>query len=192
MNLTETIRTNPINAQLTVRPQEVRGVTLIDPGKITPVTCFNLLREDRIQTFNLNMMIDMMETAETLFNGVKVTARAIFVFHLALDRFEGSLDRMNRSAEGIADKDGGDIIPYFTTHAYDKAAPFYRALGLHAPQGAQVNTAYLESYNVYVNHLYSAMSKNLTERTALDIILAACPWANNAFSHIVPDFETAA
>jgi len=191
-NLVETVRIAPLQTQTSLRPQEIRGVTSAFAGKIHPVTCFNLLREDRIQDMSLNVMIEMMETPEMLMNGVKVTVWAIFVPHFVMERFEGFFDRMNRSYEGIADKEGGDVIEYFTTHAYSASAAFYKALGIHAKAGDLINTSYLSSYNVYANFLYRAMSKNLTERTELDDTLAPCPWSNNAFSHIVPDFDQAA
>lgn len=191
MKLTETTSVAPMQAQKSMRPNEIRALTSAEPGKIHPVTVFPLLREDRISDMRIRMSVDMMETEEMLFNGVRVTARAVFVPHLAMDRFEGSLDRFNRSYEGIPDKDGGDVVPYFTTHTGLTTDPFYKALGLHRRNFLHYNTAYVASYNQYVNYLYRSMSNKLPQRDENDATLAACPWGHNSLSHIVSDFDQA-
>jgi len=191
-NLTETQSAVPMSVPKSIRPDEIRGVTSGFAGKVIPTAYIPVLREERVATSRVSINIDMTETVERLLNPISVTCRAVFVPHLAFDRFEGSLDRLNRSYKGEPDKDGGDVIPYFTGHAFDKDAEIYRTMGFHAKQGATVNAAIVESYNAYMNWRFRNISNKITERTLLDTTLAPSEWSHSSFRNIVADFDQAA
>lgn len=190
-NLMETVKTTPLDTVKSVRSFDLRGKTSAFAGRIHPVQAFAMLREDRVQDLSLSLSVEQMETPEMLMNATKITARAVFVPWAAFERFEGSMDRFNRSYEGQPDKEGGDVVPFFTMHNYSASSEFYRALGKHAPEATQVNAMYIEAYNEYCNFLYRNMSNKLPQRNWWDSTLAACPWSNNTFRHIVPDFDAA-
>jgi hypothetical protein len=156
----------------------------------------------------------MMETSEMLMNGVGVTLYAHFVPMLAFDRFNGSMDELNRSYKkenGAA----GSVIPFFEKnkfwhHSYQtvqtKADPenmdtevasfngdtyfqeFYSTLGIHT-QATNLNTTPVEAYNAIVNHRRKARSKSLPLRNAFDHSLADAFWINNGMQNIVPDYD---
>ncbi|MGK7663608.1 hypothetical protein ACSQ8I_21235 [Marinovum sp. E06] len=192
MNLVESIKTLPIKAEQSVRRNSIRAITSCKAGKIVPLSCIPLLREDRVSRGRARINLEMMETPETLMTPINVTAYAHFVPFLAFDRFEGSLDRFNRAYEGVPDKEGGDVVEFFRAHPYDGASEFYNTLGIHQPDGKNINAAYVEAYNAVVNFRRKSRSTKLPERTELDTTLSEAFWKNPGMSMIVPDFDQAA
>lgn len=190
MNLTETVKTLPIKAQQSVRPENIRALTSCVAGKVVPLAYIPLLREDRVSRSSLTVKIDMMETAETLMNGVHVDVRAYFVPFLAFDRFNG-LDQLNRSYKGEPEVEGGSVVPFFPTVTYYRAAEFWSTLGVHWPNETQINAAPLEAYNVLVNHRRKARSSKLPLRNIHATDLAEAFWHHTQMKHIVPDFDQA-
>lgn len=190
MDLTETIKASALDTQQSVRENEWRCITSAKAGKIIPLAYAPLLREDRVSRGRARIRFEMMETAEMLMNGINVTVYAHFIPFLAFDRFNG-LDQLNRSYKGEPETEGGSVIPFFETIAYDKAAELFKTMGLHAPQGANVNSSVVEAYNVLVNHRRQARSTKLPKRLKNDTTLAAAFWKNPGMSYIVPDFDQA-
>lgn len=191
MNLTEVMKTSAVEVPKTIRTSELRNLTSIQPGRLAPIHAEMVLREDRISRGRMRIKVDMMETAQALMNAVNITARVHLVPFLAFERFEGSLDRLNKSYSGQPDKEGGDVIPFFETVTYDRDAAFWKTLGIHAVQSSEVNSAYLEAYNLTANHLYKSRSTKLTERLLDDTTLAKGFWKDGVFNYIVPDYEQA-
>jgi len=135
--------------------------------------------------------VEMMETAETLFNGVNVTVNAHLVPKLAFDRFNG-MDDLNRSYQGVPREDGETPIPFIETHTFSQADnEFYKTLGMHAQGSATVNRDYIEAYNTVVNFRRKERSSSLTMRTMTDTSLAQAFWNHTTMAHIVPDFDQA-
>ncbi|WP_195822669.1 hypothetical protein [Roseobacter sp. MH60115] len=176
----------------TIRPNEIRGQTSCFAGKVVPHAYIPLLREEQVGSSRIRVKIDMTETVETLMNPVAVTTRAVFVPFLAFERFEGSLDRFNRSYKGEPDKEGGDVVPFIAPINFDRNAEIFRTMGIHAKQGDPINSALVEAYNCWVNFRRKQISKELPQRTPLDTTLANCEWRNTTFRSIVPDFDQAA
>jgi hypothetical protein len=191
MNLTETIRTTPMAVEKSVRSDKIRSLTSGRGGKIIPLAYAPMLREDRLANGRVTVQVDMAETAETLMNAVNVNVMAYFVPFLAFERFEGSLDRLNRSYMGQPDKEGGDVVPFFEALPYSPDFEVYRALGVHAPTGMNLNSAVVEAYNAIVNHRRRARSTKLPEREWNRQTLAEAFWVNPGMAHIVPDFDQA-
>jgi predicted Rdx family selenoprotein len=194
MRMTEMVPSTPITVQRSTRRDRGRVLTSADAGKILPLKYIPMLREDAVKRGRVRVNLEMMETAELLMNGIMVNVMAHFVPMLAFERFNGSMEELNRSyqkVEGI----GGSVVPYFNTvnsaQALDTttsdAATFLQTMGIHS-QTATLNVTPRDAYNVIVNHRRKARSASLPLRDEDDWTLAEAFWSldNN---HIVPDFD---
>jgi hypothetical protein len=213
MRMNELIPNQPIAVQKSVRNARGRVLTSGDAGKILPLKYEWLHREDGVQSGKIRVNVEMQETAELLMNGVGVTCYAHFVPMLAFDRFNGSMDELNRSYKG-ENGAAGSVVPFFevnkrfnfledalgtSTHAsqfdtdtwHDSrtgARQFYQTMGIHI-EGSQLNSTVVEAYNAIVNMRRKARSKSLPLRNAFDHRLAEAFWINNGMQNIVPDFD---
>jgi len=210
MRMTEMIPNSPIAVQKSVRSAKGRVLTSGDAGKILPLKYEWLHREDGVRSGKVRVNFEMQETSELLMNGVGCTLYAHFVPMLAFDRFNGSMDELNRSYKkenGAA----GSIIPFFesnkyknptasytsttsnastmdTSTAFHSSDVFYQTMGIHT-QATELNTTVVEAYNAIVNYRRKARSKSLPLRDAYDHSLADAFWINNGMQNIVPDYD---
>jgi len=183
--------TKPLTPRRSTRIDQKTVITSGNAGKIIPVACIPLLREDGVKRSRMQIAVEMMETAETLFNGVNVTVNAHLVPKLAFDRFNG-MDDLNRSYQGVPREDGETPIPFIETHTFSQADnEFYKTLGMHAQGSATVNRDYIEAYNTVVNFRRKQRSSSLSMRTMTDTSLAQAFWNHSTMAHIVPDFDQA-
>lgn len=206
--MTEMIPNSPIAVQKSVRSAKGRVLTSGDAGKILPLKYEWLHREDAVRSGKVRVNVEMMETSEMLMNGVGVTLYAHFVPMLAFDRFNGSMDELNRSYKkenGAA----GSVIPFFESNkilnqttgtVYTTGAGstmdtdnsntqvFYQTMGIHT-ETINLNSTPVEAYNAIVNHRRKARSKSLPLRNAFDHTLADAFWINNGMQNIVPDYD---
>lgn len=183
--------TKPLTPKRSTRIDQKTVITSGNAGKIIPVACIPLLREDGVKRSRMQIAVEMMETAETLFNGVNVTVNAHLVPKLAFERFNG-MDDLNRSYQGVPREDGETPIPFIKTHTFSQADnEFYKTLGMHAQGSATVNRDYIEAYNTVVNFRRKERSSSLTMRTMTDTSLAQAFWNHTTMAHIVPDFDQA-
>lgn len=184
-------QTQPLIVPRTLRNHEIMVGTTMPAGKLVPIAFVGLLREEAVRRTVVRLSFEQYETAELLMNGVNVEVMAHFVPHLALDRFHGSFDAFNRSWGGLPVAGSETVIPYFETHAMPApgTAPIFQYAGLHEKQGVLVNSAFRESYNQVVNHLYRNKSLDLEMRELDDMTLAACLWHHDKFRHMVPNFD---
>ena len=206
--MTEMIPNSPIAVQKSVRRAKGRVLTSGDAGKILPLKYEWLHREDGVRSGKVRVNVEMQETSELLMNGVGVTLYAHFVPMLAFDRFNGSMDELNRSYKkenGAA----GSVIPFFESNKVwngtsvgtgsnaghwdvDNAlglSQFYQTMGMHfggdhtgsssTGNNFQLNTTVIEAYNAIINHRRKARSKSLPLRNAYDHTLADAFWINN-------------
>lgn len=194
MAIKNRLKTEPIPVVRQSRPVKIRDVTTMLPGKLVPIAAFNLLRMDSC-TGRLNVAFQMAETYEQLMNGVSARITAWFIPHVANERFERNTAFFERSFAGQpkTNAEGDDVIPFFDTHVHGAAGahPIYKALGLHAKEGATVNAGYREGYNLVANHMRKLRSKSLPMRELDDASIGPAMWGNSAFSDIVPDFDDA-
>lgn len=162
------------------------------PGVCHPVAAIPMLREDALRG-SMTINLEMLETKEILMNPVNARVTAYVVPWLAFPRFEGSRDQFDRSWSGKAKVNGGATVPFFETHAMPAhgSDPIYKALGVHAPVGAQVNTMYREAYNLIWNWRARNRSRHLAERLLNATSLAPAFWQHSRFAHLVPDFDDA-
>ena len=179
--------TTPINIPRTNRVHTARGLTSLPAGKIVPIAACPLLREDQLRSGRMTYSFEMHETAEILMNGIFVTVRAFLVPFLAFERFDGSMDKLNRCYAG--QNPDGDT--FFTTEVFNSASPddIMVYLGLHAKDGKTVNLAYHEAYNQIVNHMLRQRSPKLPLRTTYQKDLAPAFWRHDQMRHLVPDFD---
>ena len=213
MRMTEMVPTAPITVKRSTRRDRARVLTSADAGKILPLKYIPMLREDAVKRGRVRVNLEMMETAEYLMNGIQVDVMAHYVPMLAFDRFNGSMEELNRSYKGESGI-GGSVVPYFeknktynptsdtvVTHTTNQSAidtsnysggvadnsVFLQTMGIHT-QSADYNTTIVEAYNAIVNHRRKARSASLPLRNAFDHRLAEAFWSldNN---HIVPDFD---
>jgi hypothetical protein len=215
MRMTEMVPSTPITVQRSTRRDRGRVLTSADAGKILPLKYIPMLREDAVKRGRVRVNLEMMETAELLMNGIMVNVMAHYVPMLAFDRFNGSMEELNRSYQGI-EGIGGSVVPYFdknkwynvnsssvsvldstaikvidTNETGDRGASglaeFYQTMGIHT-QATNFNTTVVEAYNAIVNHRRKARSASLPLRNEFDHTLAEAFWSldNN---HIVPDFD---
>lgn len=194
------MRTSPIPVPRTRRALPFRGLTTIPAGYITPVLAFGLMREDALSSCRVSFQLELYETVEVLANPVIVNARAYLVPNLALERFNGSIDTLNRSYVGEVEPGvGGAVVPWFNTSTKqpgpmggtDNEILYY--LGAHVPEGGTYNTAYQEAYNVAVAHRYINRSPDLRSSAPLQTNFKLFPamWRHPDLGHIVPDFDQA-
>jgi hypothetical protein len=216
MRITEMVPSTPITVQRSTRRDRGRVLTSADAGKILPLKYIPMLREDAVKRGRVRVNLEMMETAELLMNGIMVNVMAHYVPMLAFDRFNGSMEELNRSYKGETGI-GGSVVPYFEKNKYYnhstnavanlnageppivdtstntywienvRTMKFLQTMGIHT-QAADYNTTIVEAYNAIVNHRRKARSASLPLRNAFDHSLAEAFWAldNN---HIVPDFD---
>jgi predicted Rdx family selenoprotein len=203
--MTEMVPTTPITVQRSTRRDRGRVLTSADAGKILPLKYIPMLREDAVKRGRVRVNIEMMETAELLMNGITVNVMAHYVPMLAFDRFQGSMEELNRSYKGETGI-GGSVVPYFEKEKYWSVASqqvvnqynsaydttsglseFWQTMGIHF-ETSQPNLIVVESFNAIVNHRRKARSASLPLRNPFDHTLAEAFWSldNN---HIVPDFD---
>lgn len=190
---TQRTKTTPIPVQRTTRRKEIRVLTSLNAGVMTPIYAEPLLREDAVTSCNLRLAFEMEETVEVLMNSVNVRVMAYLVPRLAFERYDG-LDALNKSYMGKPLVDGGAVTPWFETAAADAPGinKIHYYLGKHAKTGATLNTDYVEAYNQIWNFRAKNRSKDITLRARLEsATLGPAFWLHQTFAHIVPDFDQA-
>jgi len=190
-SLTESISTTPIQAQRSIRRDELRCLTSAKAGQIIPLAYVPMLREDALTRGTARVRFEMAETARTLLNAINVRVDVHFIPMLAFERFM-DLGSMNRAYKGVPETKNGPVTPYFDTVTYNRDHAFWKTLGVHMPQGHQINGTVLEAYNTLVNWRRRARSLSLPQRDRYDTTLAQGFWNNPAMNGIVPSFDQAA
>lgn len=179
-------QTQPLTFPRTRRP-DIRAMnTSARAGKVYPAAFIPLMPEDTMLSSRVSFMARMEETEKLLSNAVHFRAHAYFVSLAALERFNG----LDSVAYAWAQKEGAAAVIEKAVKISDQSA-FYHAFGEHIPDGAEVNTLYLEAYNAVINYRRKQVSISLPERTRLQSNLARALWGSTALARIVPDFDAA-
>ena len=195
MNVNRT-STVPVEIPRTNRIETGRGATSLPAGKAVPIFACGLHRMDRVLESRLRCSFELMETADVLMNAVRVDVKAYVVPMLAFERFNGSMDVLNRSWEGQVPYPAQSVVPFYEM----MPAPAYKFsdllvyLGMHSKVGSNVNTMFTEAYNEIFNFRLRNRSKALyasAARTRLQQNLAPAFWNHEMFAHIVPDYDSA-
>lgn len=184
-------QTSPIAVRRSNRNHQLAVLTSMPAGLCVPLAAIPMLREDSMNA-EMQVTVEMQETAELLMNPVNLRLTAYLVPFLAFDRFKGSRDEFDRSymkEPGAS----GQVLPFFET----LAAPahglwqIHKYLGLHHKPGTLVNTAYLEAYNTIWNFRARNRSPDIAARLRLTAGLAPAFWHHTRFEYVVPDFDQA-
>jgi hypothetical protein len=202
--ITELMNTSAYTPPRTTRTDETVFLSSMEMGKINPVMYFPGLREDQVNKGRARIAVNTTELTEMPLNGIAVTAHVWLVPHLALEQFNGSIDRLNKAYTSTQDVDG--VVPtYFEKNKYwngsarvtdatpddfDTAgdtAAFYKLMGIHTV--GDVNNTLVQCYNVTTNQRYQYLSKSLPMRDEFDHSLAKATWPLNQLKYIVPDFD---
>lgn len=192
MNLNR-MTAEPVAVPRTKRRDAIRGLTSFKAGLVAPLAAFPILREDEVRRGSATVTVEMLETAELLMNAVSLRVMAYFVPFLAFERFGGSMDILNRSYKGEPPMEGEAVIPFVDTMTKGAhgAEAVFKTLGAHAAVGAEINTAYIEAYNLIWNFRAKNRSPSITPRALDAATLAPGFWQHRNFEHIVPDFDQA-
>lgn len=191
------IRLTPIPTEKSLRVDEWRGLTSCRAGVIVPIAYFPLLREDRIRG-RIAAQIRMDETVKVIVNPVRVTMQAHLIPKIALDRFEGSMETLNRSYKGENLPSGAAPPPWFVVDAAvatagddDLGLAVYDKLGIHYKSTTKIHTDIVESYNTVINWRRRAVSNSLPDVPLTDHSLKPAFWDSWKFDHIKPSFDAA-
>ena len=192
-NRTSTV---PVELPRTNRIETARGLTSMPAGKAVPIFACGLHRMDRVVQGPLRCSFELMETGDALMNAVRVDVKAYVVPMLAFERFNGSLDVLNRSWEGQVPYPAQTVVPFYemmTAPSY-KFSDILVYLGMHSKVGSNVNAMFVEAYNEIFNFRLRNRSKALyvaAARSRLQQNLAPAFWNHEMFAHIVPDYDSA-
>lgn len=175
----------PIAFPRTVRPDSANMMTTAKAGKTYPAGFIPLFPEDSVSG-SVSCQVRMEETVKVLANPVHFRMHAYFVSMAALPRFDG----LDSVAYSLAQKVGSQ--PYVEKAAkLAGQSDFYHAFGEHIPDGASVNTMYLQAYNQVINYRRQQVSISLPQRTDMQATIARSLWGPTALARIVPDFDAA-
>lgn len=185
--------TSPLPTAKSVRPDEWRGLTSMKAGVIRPVAFIPLLREDRLRA-SVTIQVSSEETLKVIVNPVRVRAEAFLIPKTVLERFQGSLEMLNRSYEGEPAPAGMGATPkWFIQHPYlpagDKGHELFDGLGIHWSDGAKVNTDLVESYNQLVNWMRRKVSPGLSLVSLTNTTALPAFWESWRFADIKPSFD---
>lgn len=186
-------RSAPLNVPRTMRMHSMYGLTSLPAGRMVPIGAAGLLREDQVTSGMMTLSFEHTELAEVLMNKINVQVQAWFVPFLAMPRFNGSIDALNRAYEGLPPIAGQPVVPFIETMAMGAhgANEVLKYLGRHAAPGRTVNNAFNQSYNLIWNYKAKNRSPKLTQRLINDTSLAPAFWLHDQFSHMVPNFDSA-
>lgn len=191
------IATTPLSLPRSTRRDEWRGLTSARAGVVVPIAFFPLLREDSLRG-RFMAQVRMAEAVRTIINPVRVRMQAHLVAKIAMARFDGSEEVLNRSFSGQTLAGGGaapawDLIDTNLAGlaAEDTGHPIFDKLGIHYKKVDRISADVVESYNQIVNWRRRSVSKAISQRTLTDMNLARAFWNNIKFDHIKPSFDAA-
>lgn len=194
----------PIQFEKTLRMDNASILTSGKAGKVIPVTMIPLHRGDSC-TGTLNFDLQLAEMPKPLENAVIARVQAWFIPRPALPQFTG-LDEYTHSFHGkeITALNASNRTPpaLFDTVAVGgltalENSELFTALGLAVESGKEVNTDYIDAYNLVQNFRLASYSSKMTRyeyyaEDASDAVkLKPAFWPANRMHNIVPDYESA-
>lgn len=185
--------TSPIQTLKSVRPEEWRGLTSVKAGVITPIAFIPLLREDRLRA-SCTVQVQSEETLKVIVNPVRVRVEAFLIPKTVLERFQGSLEMLNRAYEGEPAPAGMGTTPkWYLEHpalpANDKGHELFDKLGIHWASTSKLNTDLVESYNQLVNWMRKNVSPGLPMVDLANTTCLPAFWESWRFADIKPSFD---
>ena len=196
--------TTPVPFETSMRPDNEVIMTSGRAGVVTPVGYIPLLPGESMSG-SLGIDIKLAEMPRPLINAVTANIQAWVVPKGAMPQFPGR-DELNHAMTGEVIKSLGAADrsppPFYTTISGASlttaaASKFFKALGLHIPTGATINSDLIDAFSLIYNFRLAAHSSRLTRRkyAAEDIAeatdLPPAFWPSGRFAHVVPDYEAA-
>ena len=194
----------PVPYESTMRPDNRVAMTSGRAGVVVPLGYIPVLPGESVGG-NVGCDLKLAEMPRPLLNAVVANFQAWFVPKSAMPQFPGR-DELNHAMTGEVIKALGaaDRAPptFFTTISgatltTAAASDFFKALGLHIPTGATINTDLIDAFNLIWNFRAAAHTSRLARRFyASENISSATSlppafWPSGRFAHVVPDYEAA-
>ena len=194
----------PVPFESSMRPDTEVIMTSGRAGVVNPVGYIPLLPGESMSG-SLGIDIKLAEMPRPLINAVTANVQAWVVPKGAMPQFPGR-DELNHAMTGEVIKSLGAADrappPFYTTISGASlttaaASKFFKALGLHIPAGATINSDLIDAFSLIYNFRLAAHSSRLTRRkyAAEDIAeatsLPPAFWPSGRFAHVVPDYEAA-
>ncbi|QXP08680.1 MAG: major capsid protein [Arizlama microvirus] len=194
MRLTEGY-TQPLPTMKSTRPDEWRGLTSVRAGVMTPIAFVPLLREDRIRA-NCTVQVSSDETLKVIVNPVRVRVEAFLIPKTVLERFQGSMEVLNRAYMNEPAPSGMGTTPawYLASPPFpanDTGHELFDKLGIHWKGGAVYNTDLVESYNQLHNWMRKNVSPGLPLVALNNTTCLPAFWESWRFAEIKPSFDAA-
>lgn len=184
------MQADPIPVVRSKRPMDVVSYGSLPIGKVVPIWAGPMLREDAV-TGKITTKIRMEETHEILINGMEARVMWYCVPWLAFARFENSREQFDRSYAGLPKIAGGATVPFFELAAAGAHGSnlIHKYLGEHAQPADQINTMFIEGYNIIDEYRAKNRSRDLPLRTRLQTDLAPAFWDHSRFAALVSDWD---
>lgn len=194
----------PISYGMTRRMDNASILTSGKAGVVIPVSAFPLLRGDSASG-QLMFDMELAEMPKPLENAVIARAQVWCVPRPALPYFSG-LDEYTHSwhgkditALGSTTRTPPALYSTVGTGAIAAAqsSEFFAALGLSLQSSTEINTDYIDAYNLIQNFRLAAHSSKMTrydyysEDPVAALELKPAFWPRNRMHMIVPDYEQA-
>jgi hypothetical protein len=193
------------------RPIEVKNLTSAELGFANPITA-SYVGPNESGVGNVQMNVQLSETPEPITNAIHATAMTYLVPFTAFSQFNGSEEEAMRRMAGEPSLFTGNVEAFFEKNKrYDATTDtvvqagnistwdtsvshglkdFYGTMGMHF-EGNDLNSSYVQAYNIVQNHRRRARSPQLAERNEFDHRLAEAFWPNSGNSKIVADYDQA-
>jgi hypothetical protein len=196
--------TAPIDFGTTLRPENDSKVVTIDPGVVAPVVAFPMFRGDSASG-RVDLNIQLAEMPKPLENAVIARGQIWVVPRPALPQFSGLTDYTHSyqgksiTALGQADRTPPALFSTVSTGAIAAAntSEFFETLGIYLVDTTEINTDYIDAYNLIQNFRLAAHSSKLTrydyyaEDATTSLELKPAFWPRNRMHDVVPDYERA-
>lgn len=194
----------PFSYQASRRPDNVSLLTSGRAGEIIPLTAGPLFRGDSASG-NILIEATLAEMPRPIENLVIMRGQAWVVPRPAFPRFEGVSEYVHSYSETDITKQGAaartppslfDTVASGAIAAFE-ASEFCRALGLTLRAGVEVNTDYVDAYNLICNFRLAAHSSKMArysyygEDAVTSLELKPAFWPVNRMHNVVPDYEVA-
>jgi hypothetical protein len=188
----------------TVRPDNASILTSGRAGVVIPVSVIPMHRGDSASG-RIDINMQLAEMPRPIENAVIGRGQVWVVPRPALPQFSGLTDYTHAwsgediTALGQADRSPPSLFNTVATGAIAaaEASEFFTALGLSLQAGQEINTDYIDAYNLVQNFRLAAHSSRMTrydyyaEDATTSLELKPAFWPRNRMHDIVPDYEQA-
>ena len=196
--------TTPVPFEASMRPDNEVIMTSGRAGLVVPLGYIPLLPGESMSG-RVGIDLKLAEMPRPLLNAVVVNVQAWAAPKGAMPQFPGR-DELNHAMTGEPIKSLGAADrtppPFYTvlsgaTVVTAAGSDLFKAVGLHVPIGAEINSDLIDAFVLIYNFRLAAHSSRLMRRkyASEDIVeatsLPPAFWPSGRFAHVVPDYEQA-